>query len=88
MYHNILFFRVSLDLLVQRVRVVLKERVVCRVQEVFQVLLEMQVKEVLVVLLVLQALLDQLENQDQQEEEVCQVQMVPEDRKEHQETEE
>lgn len=65
-----------------------RERVVCKDQEVFQVLLEILDKEVQEVLLDLQVPLDQLENLVQLVEEVCLDLMDQEVKKENQETEE
>ena len=78
----------NLDWLDQKEKVAQRERVVCKDQEVFQVLLEILVKEVQEVLLGLLDLLDQLENLAQLEEEVCLDLMDQEVKKENQEIEE
>jgi len=79
---------VNLDWLDQKEKVAQRERVVCKDQEVFQVLLEILVKEVQEVLLGLLDPLDQLENLAQLEEEVCLDLMDQEVKKENQEIEE
>ena len=78
----------NLDWLDQKEKVAQRERVVCKDQEVFQVLLEILVKEVQEVLLGLLDPLDQLENLAQLEEEVCLDLMDQEVKKENQEIEE
>jgi len=79
---------VNLDWLDQKEKVAQRERVVCKDQEVFQVLLEILVKEVQEVLLGLLDPLDQLENLAQLEEEVCLDLMDQGVKKENQEIEE
>lgn len=79
---------VNLDWLDQKEKVAQRERVVCKDQEVFQVLLEILVKEDQEVLLGLLDPLDQLENLAQLEEEVCLDLMDQEVKKENQEIEE
>lgn len=79
---------VNLDWLDLKEKVAQRERVVCKDQEVFQVLLEILVKEVQEVLLGLLDPLDQLENLAQLEEEVCLDLMDQEVKKENQEIEE
>lgn len=78
----------NLDWLDQKEKVAQRERVVCKDQEVFQVLLEILVKEVQEVLLGLLDPLDQLENLAQLEEEVCLDLMDQGVKKENQEIEE